>query len=73
MMLSMGVTDDLRKAIRADSRTVNALAREAGLSPIQVWRFLNDERGLTTPGVDALCNVLGLELRSKRNRKRGAS
>lgn len=65
----MGVVSDLRKAIERDGRTIYALARDSGLSPIQVSRFVNGERGLTTPAVDALCETLGLELRPKRQRK----
>lgn len=67
--MSMGVVSELRKAIERDERTTYALARDAGLSPIQLSRFIRGERGLTTPAVDALCETLGLELRPKRQRK----
>lgn len=65
----MGIVNELREAIKRDGRSVHALALDAGLSPIQVWRFIRDERGLTTPAVNALCDTLGLELRPKRTRK----
>lgn len=67
----MSVSDELRRAIQRDGRSVYALARETGLSAIQIWRFLRDERGLTTPAVDQLCDVLGLELRPRRPRRKG--
>jgi len=65
----MSVIEQLRDAIERDDRNVSRIARDAGLSPIQVFRFINDERGLTTPAVDALCDALGLELRPKRKQK----
>lgn len=65
----MGIVNQLREAIERDERPVSVIARDAGLSPIQVFRFVRDERGLATPAVDALCETLGLELRSKRRRK----
>lgn len=66
----MGIVSELRKAIEQDGRTMYALSRDAGLSPIQLSRFIRGERGLTTPAVDALCEALGLELRPKRKPKR---
>ena len=66
----MGFVQDLRKAIERDGRSLNALAREAGLSPIQLSRFIRGERGLTTPAVEALCDSLRLELRPKRRKGR---
>lgn len=65
----MGIVKDLRGAIERDGRSINALARDAGLSPIQLSRFIRGERGLNTPAVDALCEALELELRPKRRRK----
>jgi transcriptional regulator with XRE-family HTH domain len=65
----MGIITQLREAIKKDGRSLNSLARDAGLSAIQLSRFARDVRGLTTPAVDALCEVLGLELRPKRQRK----
>lgn len=64
----MSISSDLRKAIERDERSWCALARDAGMSPIQLTRFIRDERGLTTPTVDALCEALGLELRPKRRK-----
>lgn len=65
----MGIVKELREAIERDGRSINALARDAGLSPIQLSRFIRGERGLTTPAVDSLCEALGLTLSPKRRRK----
>jgi hypothetical protein len=66
----MGIIKELQDAILNDGRSQYALAKAAGLSPIQLGRFVRGERGLTTPAVDALCEVLGLELRAKRRKSR---
>ena len=56
----------LRSGILADERTVNAICVDAGIrSPINLWRFLRDERTLKLPAVEKLCGVLGLELRKR--------
>ena len=65
----MGITKELQDAILNEGRSQYALAKAAGLSPIQLGRFIRGERGLTTPAVDALCEVLGLTLAPKRQRK----
>lgn len=67
----MGIITQLREAIQNDSRSLNGLARVAKLSPIQLSRFVRGERGLTTPAVDALCEVLGLELRRTKRQTKG--
>lgn len=66
----MDVSERLRKAIESDPRTVNRIALDAGLSPIQVSRFLQAERTLRTPAVDRLCKALALELRPKQRKAR---
>ena len=65
----MGIVNQLRQAIERDGRTMTAIARDAGLSPIQLSRFIRGKRGLTTPAVEALCETLGLELTARRRRK----
>ncbi|HQA44933.1 MAG TPA: helix-turn-helix domain-containing protein [Phycisphaerae bacterium] len=68
----MGIMDELKKAIERDGRSLNALARDADVSPIQLSRFVRDKRGLTISTADRLCTVLALELKPKRQRKREA-
>ena len=64
----MGLIDDLKNAIQRDERSLRALARDAGLSPIQLSRFIRDVRGLNSPAMDKLCEALGLKLAPKRKR-----
>jgi hypothetical protein len=60
---------DLRKAIEADPRTINAIAVEAGLSAAAVWRFVQRERGLSLESAAALADVLSLELVTRSKKK----
>ena len=67
----MTVSEQLRQAINSDPRTVHRLSLDAELSPIQVWRFLRGQRALrTSPAVDRLCKVLGLELKPIQQKAR---
>lgn len=47
-------------AHRAD--TGYAIAKKAGISRQQMYRFIKGERGLTLDSLDKLCAVLGLTL-----------
>lgn len=67
----MGIVKELQAAIERDGRSLRALARDAGVSPIQVSRFVRGERGLNSPAVDALCEALGLTLTPKPKRRKG--
>lgn len=60
---------ELKQAIERDGRSLNALARDAGIAPILLSRFVRGIRGLNTATVDALCEVLGLQLTPKRRQK----
>lgn len=64
------ITDPLQKAIVADGRTLRALAEAAGLSAGILSRFTRRERTLTLPAADALADVLGLELRPRKTKRR---
>lgn len=70
-MRGMGIVKQLQTAIKEDGRTLRALARDSGVSPIQISRFQRNERGLNTPAVEALCEALGLELAPKRRKRAG--
>lgn len=65
----MSISDTIRDAIRQDGRSAYALEVDSGVSRPQITRFLKGERTLTLPAVDALCKVLGLELRPVRRKK----
>ncbi len=55
----------LRKAIKGDPRTINALAVDAGVPVPVLWRFVQRERSMTLDSAAALAEALGLELRPK--------
>src|SRR5947207_146229 len=52
----------MQEAIRQTELPVLEIARQAGISQGQLSRFIRDERTLTLPIAERLCEVLGLEL-----------
>ena len=54
----------LRDALRAHDKPVSQIAREAGVSPIVVSRFLSGERDIRMATADKLAEALGLKLAS---------
>jgi hypothetical protein len=56
------VTEQLKKAIRDDGRTLNALAQAAGIDHASLWRFMAGQRDLHLATADALCRALRLGL-----------
>jgi hypothetical protein len=61
----------LRKAIKQDLRTINALAVEAGIPVPVLWRFVQRERGMTLDSAAALAEALGLELQPRGSNQKG--
>lgn len=59
------LADQLRQAISNSGMSLNGLARETGVHPAQLSRFLREERTLTLPAVSKLCAFLGLRLTGK--------
>lgn len=57
------ISTTLRAALRASKRSRYAIAKEAGLSPINLDRFLNGG-DLKLQSADRIAHVLGLKLRS---------
>jgi hypothetical protein len=62
------VIRQLQDAIRQSGRSLRDLARETDVGADRLSRFMRGQRSLTLPGVAKLCDVLGLELRSKREK-----
>jgi hypothetical protein len=56
---------ELRKAIEADPRTINALAVDARIPVPVLWRFVQKQRGMTLDSAAALADALELELRKR--------
>ncbi len=65
----MLVSETLRSAVKRDGRSMRQLAADAGVDRSCLVRFVNEDRMLTLPAVDRLCDLLGLQLRPARGRK----
>ena len=60
-------TDFLREACRLDGRSINRLARDAGVPVPVLWRFVREDRPtLNTATLDRLAAALDLELVPRR-------
>jgi transcriptional regulator with XRE-family HTH domain len=56
------LTDQLRERIAQDGRSIPALAREAGIDRVALWRFVRERRNITLESVDHLAAVLKIRL-----------
>jgi transcriptional regulator with XRE-family HTH domain len=56
------LAEQLRQAIRGCGQSLHQLARETGVSPSQLSRFLRKERSLQLTAAAKLCAHLGLYL-----------
>lgn len=61
----MNLAEQLRQAIENSDRSIYAIAKEAGMTQIQVARFMRHERDLTLKSASKICKVLGLDLQQK--------
>jgi len=58
------VSEQLRNALKASIRDQADIARDAGIDPAALSRFLNNgKRRITSDTLDKLCSYLKLELR----------
>jgi DNA-binding phage protein len=65
------VSDQLRRAIRAEIKagsTAYRIAKDAGLKPEVVYRFMNEGLDLRLSTAAKLAAVLGLELRPAKKK-----
>jgi transcriptional regulator with XRE-family HTH domain len=62
---SGGISGQLREIIHRRGLTAFSIARDAGLEPSVVSRFLSRERGLTLASLDAIADAIGLRLVEK--------
>jgi plasmid maintenance system antidote protein VapI len=60
------IVETLRTAIRDSERTEYAIAKAAGIAPIQIGRFLRGERDLTLTTAAKIADALGLVLTPRR-------
>ncbi len=56
------IQEQLRRAIKRDSRSLYALARDAGLGIGPLQRFVAREHGMTLTSAEKLATALGLVL-----------
>jgi transcriptional regulator with XRE-family HTH domain len=51
----------LREVIEADGRSLNRLAKDTGIDPSRLSRFLRGERDITFEAAARLCDALGVK------------
>jgi transcriptional regulator with XRE-family HTH domain len=56
------IADQLRRAVAGCGMSLNRLAKETGVHPAQLSRFLRKERSLQLTAAAKLCTYLGLSL-----------
>ena len=59
----------IKRAIRADGRSLYRIAKNADVAVAVLQRFMSRERGITVRTADRICPVLGLELRPVKKTK----
>ena len=60
--ISRALSASLKKAMKHSPKTSYQLAKEAGVSPIMISRFLSGKRDIRLATADRLAHVLGLKL-----------
>ncbi len=56
------LTDQLRRAIKKDGRSLYAIAKQSGLTVSALQRFVAKEHGMTLLSAEKLVDALGLRL-----------
>lgn len=65
------VSDQLREAVKAAPMSRYAISKAIGLGEAALSRFVHGKAGIGLEYFDALCAILGLELRPRRKAKGG--
>lgn len=65
------ISSAVRRAIEASSLSRYAICKAAGIDQAAMSRFMAGKSGLTTASLDALADVLGLEIVIRRKRRKG--
>lgn len=65
----MGITDDIRKALKDDPRPKKDIAEMVGIQPESLSLFMNGHRSVGTAVLERMADALGLVL-VKPKRKR---
>jgi hypothetical protein len=62
------LSEAIKRAVAESGKSVNAVAKEAGVPQTVVQRFVSGQRGLLLGTAERLCAYLGLELQAANNR-----
>jgi DNA-binding phage protein len=60
-----GISEALREAIKASSKSVYQICKDAGISQIVVSRFLSGERDIRLATADRLAKSLGISIANR--------
>ena len=63
-------SEQLREAIRQDSRSCYRISVETGVTQGQLSRFMNEKGGLSLRSVDRLCSCLELTITVRKQKDR---
>jgi transcriptional regulator with XRE-family HTH domain len=66
----MGITEDVRNAIKADPRPKKELAELVGLQPESLSLFMNGHRGVSLSALDRIAEVLELEIVGRKRKRK---
>jgi ribosome-binding protein aMBF1 (putative translation factor) len=70
MTLKGSFDERIRRAIRADGRSLYRLAKDAGIDVAPLQRFMKAEQTFRLPTAEKLCRVVGLDLHTVKRQKR---
>ncbi len=63
-------SDQIRQAIENCGKTRYRISKEIGISQPTLSRFMSGERGLTMKALDTLADYLGLNITTKKMRRK---
>jgi transcriptional regulator with XRE-family HTH domain len=64
------IYDDIREAIEASELTRYRIAKETGIGEPQLCLFMAGKKGLSVEALETLADCLGLEITTRRKRKK---
>ena len=70
MRIMAPIYDDIRNAIEAGDMTRYRIAKETGISESQLSLFMAGNKGLSVEALETLADCLGLEITTRRKRKK---
>ncbi len=66
------IYDDIREAIEASELTRYRIAKETGIGESQLSLFMAGKKGLSVEALETLADCLGLEITTRRKRKKSS-